>query len=432
MSNATPRALRIVVVGGGSTYTPELADGIARLRESLPVKELILVDPDLARARVVAGLSARILAAAGSDCTVEATTGLEDAAVGADAVLLQLRVGGQAARARDEAWPLECGCIGQETTGAGGLAKALRTIPVVLDIAARVRDVNPDAWIVNFTNPVGMVTRALLDAGHRAVGLCNVAIGFERLFAAELGVAPEAVELDHVGLNHLSWELGARVRHGDGTATEVLDRLLDEHGEALVRETELPLELLRTERFIPSYYLRYYLAHDALVEHARTAPSRALEVAAIESELLARYADPELAEKPAQLAQRGGAYYSEAAIGLLSSLLGTGAVRDHIVNVRNRGTLPFLDAEAIIETRVEVGPGTLRVRAVPPVPALASGLIAHVARYEELGVDAAIHGGRDRVVRALLAHPLIGQYETAQALADTLITENLEWLPWAR
>lgn len=432
MSNATPRALRIVVVGGGSTYTPELADGIARLGESLPVKELILVDPDLARARVVAGLSARILAAAGSDCTVEATTSLEDAAVGADAVLLQLRVGGQGARARDEAWPLECGCIGQETTGAGGLAKALRTIPVVLDIAARVRDVNPDAWIVNFTNPVGMVTRALLDAGHRAVGLCNVAIGFERLFAAELGVAPEAVELDHVGLNHLSWELGVRVRHADGTATEVLDRLLDEHGEAIVAETELPLDLLRTERFIPSYYLRYYLAHDALVEHARTAPSRAVEVAAIESELLALYADPELTEKPAQLAQRGGAYYSEAAIGLLSSLLGTGPVRDHIVNVRNQGTLPFLDAEAVIETRAEVGAGTLRVRAVPPVPALASGLIAHVARYEELGVDAAIHGGRDRVVRALLAHPLIGQYETAQALADSLITENLEWLPWAR
>ena len=327
---------------------------------------------------------------------------------------------------------MECGCIGQETTGAGGLAKALRTIPVVLDIAARVRDVNPDAWIVNFTNPVGMVTRALLDAGHRAVGLCNVAIGFERLFAAELGVAPEAVELDHVGLNHLSWELGARVRHADGTATEVLDRLLDEHGEAIVAETELPLDLLRTERFIPSYYLRYYLEHDALVERARTTPSRAVEVAAIENELLALYADPELTEKPAQLAQRGGAYYSEAAIGLLSSLLGTGPVRDHIVNVRNRGTLPFLDAEAIIETRAEVGAGTLRVRAVPPVPPLASGLIAHVARYEELGVDAAIHGGRDRVVRALLAHPLVGQYETAQALADTLITENLEWLPWAR
>lgn len=432
MSSSTPRALRIVVVGGGSTYTPELADGIARLQDSLPVAQLILVDPDLARARVVAGLSARILAAAGSDCAVEATTSLEDAAVGADAVLLQLRVGGQAARARDEMWPLECGCIGQETTGAGGLAKALRTIPVVLDIAARVREVNPDAWIVNFTNPVGMVTRALLDAGHRAVGLCNVAIGFERLFALELGVAPEAVELDHVGLNHLSWELGARVRHADGTATEVLDRLLDEHGEALVRETELPLDLLRTERFIPSYYLRYYLAHDALVEHARNSPSRAVEVAAIESELLALYADPELAEKPAQLAQRGGAYYSEAAIGLLSSLLGTGPVRDHIVNVRNRGTLPFLDPEAVIETRVEVGPGTLRVRAAPPVPALASGLIAHVARYEELGVDAAIRGGRDRVVRALLAHPLVGQYETAQALADTLITENLEWLPWAR
>lgn len=432
MSASSPRALRIVVVGGGSTYTPELADGIARLGDALPVRELILVDPDLERTQLVAGLSARILAAAGSRCTVEATTDLERAVTGADAVLLQLRVGGQAARGRDEAWPLECGCIGQETTGAGGLAKALRTIPVVLDIAERVRAVNPDAWIVTFTNPVGMVTRALLDAGHRAIGLCNVAIGFERLFARELGVAPDAVELDHVGLNHLSWELGVRVRHADGSATDVLDRLIDEHGEALVAETELPLDLLRTERFIPSYYLRYYLEHDALVEQARSTPSRAVEVAAIERELLALYADPDLAAKPAQLAQRGGAFYSEAAIGLLSSLLGTGPVRDHIVNVRNRGTLPFLDADAIIETRAEVGPDGLRSRPVPPVPPLASGLIAHVARYEELGVDAAIHGGRDRVVRALLAHPLVGQYDTAQALADRLIAENLEWLPWAR
>lgn len=428
----TGRRIRLAVVGGGSTYTPELADGIARLGETLPVEELVLVDPDAARLEVVAGLTSRILAAAGSSCRVTTTDDLEAAAAGADAVLVQLRIGGQAARARDESWPLECGCIGQETTGAGGLAKALRTIPVVLDIARRVRAVNPDAWIVDFTNPVGMVTRALLDDGHRAVGLCNVAIGFERLFASLLGVEPERIELDHAGLNHLSWELGARIRHDDGSVTEVLERLIDEHGEALVGETELPLPLLRTERLIPSYYLRYYLEHDELVALAADRPSRAAEVAALEAELLRLYADPALDRTPPELRGRGGAYYSDAAVGLLSSLLGTGATRDHVVNVRNRGILPFLDDEAVVEVRASVGPDGIRPHAVPPVPPLAAGLIAHVARYEQLGVEAALHGGRDRVVRALLAHPLVGQYATAQALADRLIAENREWLSWAR
>lgn len=424
--------IRLVVVGGGSTYTPELADGIARLGAMLPVAELVLVDPDPERVRVVAGLTSRILARAGSSARVTATDDLEAAATGADAVLIQLRIGGQAARARDESWPLECGCIGQETTGAGGLAKALRTIPVVLDIARRVRAVNPDAWIVDFTNPVGMVTRALLDDGHRAVGLCNVAMGFERLFAARLGVDPERIELDHAGLNHLSWELGVRVRHDDGSATEVLDTLLDEHGEALVEETELPLPLLRSERNIPSYYLRYYLEHDELVARAATRPSRATQVAALESELLELYADPGLDRTPLQLRERGGAYYSDAAVGLLASLLGTGPARDHVVNVRNRSTLPFLDDDAVIEVRAAVSSEGIRPRPVPAVPPLASGLIAHVARYEQLGVDAALHGGRDQVVRALLAHPLVGQYTAAQELADRLIAENAEWLPWAR
>ena len=424
--------IRLVVVGGGSTYTPELADGIARLGAMLPVAELVLVDPDPERVRVVAGLTSRILARAGSSARVTATDDLEAAATGADAVLIQLRIGGQAARAQDESWPLECGCIGQETTGAGGLAKALRTIPVVLDIARRVRAVNPDAWIVDFTNPVGMVTRALLDDGHRAVGLCNVAMGFERLFAARLGVDPERIELDHAGLNHLSWELGVRVRHDDGSATEVLDTLLDEHGEALVEETELPLPLLRSERNIPSYYLRYYLEHDELVARAATRPSRATQVAALESELLELYADPGLDRTPPQLRERGGAYYSDAAVGLLASLLGTGPARDHVVNVRNRSTLPFLDDDAVIEVRAAVSSEGIRPRPVPAVPPLASGLIAHVARYEQLGVDAALHGGRDQVVRALLAHPLVGQYTAAQELADRLIAENAEWLPWAR
>src|SRR3954451_15474730 len=198
--------MKVAVVGGGSTYTPELVDGIARLHELLPVDELALTDPASDRLSLVAGVSRRIFAAQGHPGRVTSSALLDEALDGADVVLLQLRVGGQAARAVDEAFPLECGCVGQETTGAGGFAKALRTVPVVLDIAERVRArASADAWIVDFTNPVGIVTRALLDAGHRAVGLCNVAIGNQRAVAAHLGVEASAVALDHVGLNHLTW-----------------------------------------------------------------------------------------------------------------------------------------------------------------------------------------------------------------------------------
>jgi 6-phospho-beta-glucosidase len=185
--------MKLTVVGGGSTYTPELIDGFARLRDSLPVEELVLVDPAPDRLKLIGGLAQRIFAKQDHPGLVVTTTDLDEGVEGADAVLLQLRVGGQAARNQDETWPLECGCVGQETTGAGGLAKALRTVPVVLDITERVRQSNPDAWIIDFTNPVGIVTRALLSQGHKAVGLCNVAIGFQRRFARTLGVTPEQV-----------------------------------------------------------------------------------------------------------------------------------------------------------------------------------------------------------------------------------------------
>ncbi len=221
--------MKLAVVGGGSTYTPELVDGIARLTGDIKITELVLVDPDAERLSVVGPFSARIMARHGHPAVVSWTSDLDAAVEGAGAVLLQLRVGGQATRHRDETWPLECGCIGQETTGAGGFAKALRTVPVVLDVAERVRArAASDAWIIDFTNPVGIVTRALLDAGHRAIGLCNVAIGYQRTFAQLLGVAPEAVALDHVGLNHLTWERAALVNGADR-----LPELLAAHGEEI-------------------------------------------------------------------------------------------------------------------------------------------------------------------------------------------------------
>lgn len=417
--------MKLAVVGGGSTYTPELVDGIARLRATLPVTELVLVDPDAERLEPVGALARRILARQDHPAHVSWTADLDAAADGADAVLLQLRVGGQAARHQDETWPLECGCVGQETTGAGGLAKALRTVPVVLDIAERVRRRNPAAWIVDFTNPVGIVTRALLTAGHRAVGLCNVAIGFQRKFAALLGVDPREVTLGHVGLNHLTWVRSVRV---DGR--DVLPRLLAEHGEAIAADLRMPRELLDRLGVVPSYYLRYFYRHDAVVEELRTRPSRAAEVADMERELLAMYRDPALDEKPALLAKRGGAFYSEAAVALTSSLLsGTGDVQ--VVNTLNNGTLPFLPDDAVVEVPAAVDGQGAHPLPVRPLEPLFAGLVAGVTAYEHLALEAALKGGRDRVFRALLAHPLVGQSDSADRLTDALLAHNREHLAWA-
>ncbi|QEU94327.1 6-phospho-beta-glucosidase [Streptomyces kanamyceticus] len=421
--------MKLAVVGGGSTYTPELIDGFARLRDTLPIEELVLVDPAADRLELVGGLARRIFAKQGHPGRIVTTSDVDAGVADADAVLLQLRVGGQAARDQDETWPLECGCVGQETTGAGGLAKALRTVPVVLDIAERVRRANPNAWIIDFTNPVGIVTRALLQAGHKAVGLCNVAIGFQRKFAKLLDVAPGEVHLDHVGLNHLTWETGVRL--GGPGGDDILPKLLAEHGDAVAEDLRMPRAIVDRLGVVPSYYLRYFYQHDAVVEELRTKPSRASEVAAMERTLLEMYGDPTLDEKPELLAKRGGAFYSEAAVDLAASLLGNGGSPYQVINTVNNGTLPFLPDDAVIEVQATVDGKGAKPLAVPKLDPLYAGLIANVTGYEDLALQAALHGGRERVFKALLAHPLVGQYAYAEQLTDSLIAHNREHLAWA-
>jgi 6-phospho-beta-glucosidase len=418
--------VKVSVVGGGSTYTPELVDGIARLQHLLSVDELVLTDPAEQRLELVAGVSQRIWAKYGYTGHITFTTDLDRAVADAAIVLLQLRVGGQAARAVDESLPLRCGCVGQETTGAGGLAKALRTVPVILEIAERVsRLAAKDAWIIDFTNPVGIVTRALLDHDHRAVGLCNVAIGNQRAAAALLGVEFARVSLDHVGLNHLTWTRRVLV---DGR--DRLPELLATSAEALAERAGLPADVLRRLAVWPSYYLRYFYEHDHVVEQQRAKPSRAQEVAEIERQLLEIYADPAVDEKPTLLEQRGGAYYSEAAVDLMASLI-TDRGDVQVVNLRNQGALAFLADQVVVEVPARVdgqGPQPETVGSVDP---LLAGLIAHVSAYEELALDAALRGGRERVFRALLAHPLIGQHDIADKLTDLLIAANRDHLRWA-
>jgi 6-phospho-beta-glucosidase len=418
--------MKLTIIGGGSTYTPELMDGFARLRDLLPIEEVWLVDPDEHRLELVAGVSRRMLAHAGHPATVHATTDVVAGVSDADAVLFQLRIGGQDARRGDETWPHEVGCIGQETTGPGGFAKALRTVPVVLEVAELVRrHAKPGAWIVDFTNPVGIVTRALLQAGHRAVGLCNVAIGFQRQFANRFDVAPSRVSLGHVGLNHLTWERNVWV---DG-----VDRLPELFGDVkeLAEDTELPSHLLELLGVVPSYYLRYYYSHDEVLHEQLGAPTRADEVQEVERMLLARYADPTVDTKPEELSKRGGAFYSEAAVDLLASLTSDrGDVQ--VVNLRNAGILPFLPDDHVIEVPATVGANGVTAVPVEPLADDLRGLVSAVAGYERLALDAAINGGRDRVVRAMQAHPLVLQYERAEKLTDLLLAANKEHLAWTK
>ncbi len=417
--------MKIAVIGGGSTYTPELIEGFARRADVLAVDELVLHDISEERLKVVGGLAGRILAKQGFGGRLVTTTSLGTAVDSAAAVLIQLRVGGQQARLVDETLPGKFGLLGQETTGPGGFAKGLRTVPVVLGIADLVRQrALPGAWIVDFTNPVGIITRALLDEGHRALGLCNVAIGFQRRLAAKFGVEADRVRLDHAGLNHLSWIRRVLVDGED----RLPEMLASDAIEELVGQTDVPAELMRTIGAIPSYYLHYFYCTDRAVHAQTTGPQRAEEVLTIENTLLDMYADPALDHKPELLEKRGGAYYSEAAAALVTSLL-TGDGAHHYVDVRNNGTIAGLPDEAVVEVPAFVDTEGAHPAPVPPLAPEMLGLVQAVTAYEVLTIEAARTGDKRVALRALLANPLVQQWEIAVPLLDALLEANRTYLP---
>ena len=423
--------LKLAVVGGGSTYTPELIEGITRRAARLPVDELVLLDIDPERLEIVGGLAGRMLRRLEWPGKLTLTGDTDAALDGASFVLIQLRVGGQAARLVDETLPPKFGTIGQETTGAGGFAKALRTVPVVLDLAERTaKRAATGAWIVDFTNPVGIVSQALLDEGHRAIGLCNVAIGFQREFAKRYGVEPERVELEHVGLNHLSWERAVRV---DGV--DRLSEILAGDGAAEIGEwVGSPTEVVRLTNSIPSYYLKYYTSFDKVLhDQLDGAESRAEQVMDIEGELLDMYRNPNLDEKPKLLERRGGAFYSEAAAQLIASLHdGRGDVQ--VVDIRNGdGTgaraLPDLPDKAVVEVPARITREGAEIIPLSPLAPEMRGLVQAMKAYEELAVAAAKSGDRGTALKALLANPLVARWSIAEPLLDALLEANRAHLP---
>jgi 6-phospho-beta-glucosidase len=421
--DAEAMGVKVAVVGGGSTYTPELVEGFIRRGDRLPIEELVLLDVDRERLDVVGSLSRRMLAKAGWPGRLGITTDRDEALEGADFVVVQLRVGGQAARLVDETIPLQFDTVGQETTGAGGFAKALRTVPLVVELAEETaRRGSPGAWIVDFTNPTGIVTQALIDQGHRAVGLCNVAIGFQRNLAKRFGVEAERVQLEHVGLNHLSWVRAVSV---DG-----VDRMPDilEHMDEYSPETTFPPELIAALAAIPSYYLEYYYLTEEVLQHQRTHRPRAEEVMDIEARLLTLYRDPSLEEKPSLLERRGGAYYSEAAAQLLASLHeDTGDIQ--VVNLRNEGALPDLPDDAVVEIPARIDRDGATPLPLRPLSPEMLGLVQHVRAYERLTVEAALSGDRRTALKALMTNPLVGSYTVAAPLFEALLEANRPYLP---
>jgi 6-phospho-beta-glucosidase len=418
--------VKVAVVGAGSTYTPELVEGFVTRGDRLPVDELALLDIDPERLGIVGALAERMMRRAGFAGRLVQTVDRREALEGADFVIVQLRVGGNKARYKDETIPLEFDCIGQETTGPGGFAKALRTVPVVLELAEITAEIGaPGAWFVDFTNPTGLVTQALLDAGHRACGLCNVAIGFQREFASHFGVEPGRVQLEHVGLNHLTWERKVLV-DGVDRLPEILADLPLEPGED---EFEgMPIDFVRVIGAIPSYYLHYYYRTSAVLARQHHGKTRAEEVMEIEAGLLELYKDPTLDTKPKLLEQRGGAFYSDAAAALVASLhAGTGDVQ--VVNVKNQGAIPNLADDDVVEVSCTVDRAGAHPLPVDPLPPEMHGLVAAAKAYERLTITAAMSGSRDDALLALMANPLVPDYDTAGPLLAALLDVNRPYLP---
>ncbi len=423
------KAIKVCVIGGASTYTPELIEGLIGRQAELALATVALMDIDGPRLGIVGGLSRRMIQAAGSPIELVMTTERQEALQGADYVICQIRVGGNEQRVIDEKIPLRFGIVGQETTGPGGFAKALRTIPVMLDIAADMERLCPQAWLINFTNPSGLVTEALAKHSRaRVIGLCNLPINMLHRVAGYLGVAPKRVSLDYVGLNHLSWVKGAYV-DGQDVTEDVLAKAIDEARQEAEGHPIFAPQLLQALGMLPCYYLRYYYHHDEVLQEQRQAgKTRGEEVLEIEESLLAAYADPQCDRKPAALEKRGGAMYSTAAVSLIAAIA-CNKNEVHIVNCQNQGAILNLPEDAVVEIPCLVGAAGARPFSVGRLPTVTRGLVQRVKAYEELAIEAAVTGDRQSALRALISHPLVPSFGVAAALLDAILEANRGYLP---
>jgi len=429
--------LKIAVIGGGSSYTPELIDGFIKRREELPVREIYLVDilEGENKLNTVGNLAKRMIKKAGLETKVILTLDRKKAIENADFVVTQFRVGGLKARNRDEKIPLKYGVLGQETTGAGGFAKALRTIPVIMDICKDIEELSPNAWLINFTNPAGLIAETVLRYTNiKAIGLCNVPINMKNTTAKMFGVEPERIKMNFVGLNHLSWAKNVYL-DGEDITEEVIKRNLDDNALNMnnIPNLNWDKDYLISLNMLPSPYLRYFYMTDEMVEKQikdikEGKGTRAEQVMKIEKELFELYKDKNLAIKPPQLEKRGGAYYSEAAVSLISAIYND-KKEIHTVNVKNNGAIQNLDNDVVIECNAMVDKTGAVPMVIGKIPPIISGLVNHVKSYELLTSEAGVTGNYGKALRALSTNPLVPSVSVAKKILDDILKENEEYLP---
>lgn len=424
-------ALKVAVIGGGSTYTPELVNGFLDRVERFPLSELWLVDILPERLDIVGGFAKRMVQAKGAPFDVRLTTDRRKAVEGASYVTTQLRVGWMQARREDEYLGRRHGLVGQETTGVGGMAKALRTIPVILEIAQDMRDLSPGALLVNFTNPSGLITEALARYAPDvpSVGLCNAPFGTETRILRQLegqDIDRSRVQLDVLGLNHLTWYRGFRL---DGE--DVWPQLMERYIEELKASDDPAWDVATIEalQMVPNGYLQYYYyTGEMIAKQEKWPPSRAEQVMEIEEGLLAQYADPERSEPPEDLMKRGGAYYSTVATQLLTAHYNDlGEI--HVVNARQSGAVPGWPVDWVLEMPCKVNKAGIEPLPAEPLPPEVFGLLSQVKMYEILTAEAAVNGDRDAAYKALLAHPLGPAADRVQAVLDDMLETHQTYLP---
>lgn len=416
------RPIKLTIIGAGSSYTPELLEMLGIMRNDLPLEKITLMDIDPERLRIMYGFTGRFLNNIGYDVELVSTMDRVEAITGADFIVTQIRVGGNAARINDEKIPLKYGLIGQETTGAGGFAKALRTIPKMLDIARDVEKYNPMAWVINYTNPTGIVAEAVdKHTKARFAALCGGGRHPANMLYKAFGIEHSRVRYDFFGLNHFNYSYNIMIDNRPATDAEF------ERAAELVGSVDK--DIIMKQRMIPGFYAQYFYHKGKMLRHQQESPkTRGESVVEIEKELFRIYDDPAVCVKPELLAKRGGGDYAETALGVIAAIANN---RDTwaVVNVPNNGAVPFLPADASIETACLVNASGIRPLTFGSLPSSVWGLVAAVKNYETLTVEAAVEGNRDKALLALLAHPLIMDYDVAKPMLEDIFEANRRYLP---
>lgn len=421
------KEITVAVIGSGSTYCPELVDGFLKAKDSLKLKKISFMDIDERKRTIVGDLCVRMLKNAGCDCEVVFTDDLDTSLQGADFVITQIRVGKLPCRHLDESIPKKYDLIGQETTGIGGFFKAQRTIPVIKHICDRIEAICPDAWLINFTNPSGIITEFVLNNTNvKNIGLCNVPID---MIDDVKEITGEDSKITYVGLNHLSWITSIK-KDGKELLPGLIESGFSPKVMANIKDDGFSMDCLKTIQAIPSSYLQYYYCREAKLQHQRESDKTRAQVCMdIEEQLLEIYQNKEIVTKPALLDKRGGHKYSLAAVSLVDSIAND--KRDvHVVNIKNNGTLPFMADDDIVEIAAVIGSdGATPVPVTEPINDHIIGLMRVVKTYEKYAVEAAITGSDEAALNGLLVHPLVGDWEKAQKCFEEMKEAHKEYLP---